>query len=177
MLRHLVGAEDGVELDDAVERLRLPESRLGVEPDLVQRANLGALAGLEVDQRPGQLALGHQVEHGAFAGRGQGPVEHRATGSVARRPEGDDARDHGHERGDGGEPVRPPERTAIELGVAEDAVPVARALVARHQRVEELGHVGHALTSFSFVCRFEWAACKVADTVPREMPSASAIPA
>ena len=68
-------------------------------------------------------------------------------------------------------------RTALELGVAEDAVPVAVAFVGRHQRVEELSHVGHALTSFSFVCRFEWAACKVADTVPREIPRASAMPA
>jgi hypothetical protein len=117
------------------------------------------------------------VEHGALAGRGERAVEHRAAGSVAGRPERDGARDHGHERGDGRQPVGPPERPAVELRVAEDAVPVARPLVGLHQRVEELGHVGHALTSFSFVCKFVWAACKVADTVPREIPSASAIPA
>ena len=140
-------------------------------------AQLGALAGFEIDERAGELSLVDEVEHLALAGRGQRPVEDRAAGPVACGPEGDGARDHRHERGDCGESVGPPERAALELGVAEDAVPVAGALVGRRQGVEELSHVGHALTSFSFVCRFEWAAFKVADTVPREIPRASAIPA
>ena len=92
---------------------------------------------------------------------------------------------------DGGEPGRATARTAAaataaasasrtctrrpHARVAEHRRPVAgRAGVGRDGVLEELSHRS---TSVSCVCMFECAAWSVADTVPRETPSASAIPA
>ena len=82
------------------------------------------------------------------------------------------------------------ERTAIRIGAPVPARLRPDACVAQHVRpvpggagvcghgaVEQLGDVVHRLTSFSCFSRFARAACSVADTVPREMPSASAIAA
>ena len=175
MLGDLGGAQGDVELDDALEALRLAQAGLRVEPDLLLGGDLGPLAGLEVDEGVLEVALVDEVEHRSPGGRRERAVDH--AGPRAGRPEGDDAGSDGDQRDGGRQAQRQPARPPFEPGVAQDAVPVARAVVGRGDPVEHLGNVGHALTSSSFVCRFARAACRVADTVPRAIPRASAIPA
>ena len=175
VLGDLVASQGDVELDDALEALRLAQAGLRIEPDLLLRGDLGPLAGLEVDEGVLEVALVDEVEHRAVAGRRQRAVDHGRAGPG--RPERDEGGRCRHDRNGGRQAQRQPARPPVEPGVAQDAVPVARAVVGRGDPVEHLGNVGHALTSSSFVCRFARAACRVADTVPRAIPRASAIPA
>jgi hypothetical protein len=130
VLGYVSRSQRHVELDDALESLGLAEARLRIEPDLVLGPNLGSLAGLEIDKRPGKLAFVDEMEHLSVAGRGQRPVEHRGAGSP-RRPEGDNACDRRDQSQCGGEAKRratsSPQRVPIDLGIAEDTIPVARA--------------------------------------------------
>jgi hypothetical protein len=130
VLGYVSRSQRHVELDDALESLGLAEARLRIEPDLVLGPNLGSLAGLEIDERPGKLALIDEMEHLSVAGRGQRPFEHRGASSP-RRPEGDNACDRRDQSQCGGEAKRratsSPQRVPIDLGIAEDTIPVARA--------------------------------------------------
>ena len=180
VLRHLVGRQRRVELGDAAERLRLAQAGLRVEPDLVHALELGPLAGRQVDERPRRVGLVDEVEDLPVPGRGQRPLEHGRAGT-SRRPGGHHDRNRGDGRGDGPQPERQarmhPRRLPVDAGVAQHALPVAGARVRRRDRIEQLGHLGHASTSSSFVSRLARAACNVAETVPRATPRASAIAA
>ena len=177
VLGDLAAAEDAVGLHDAVERLGLAQELGRLEPDLVLRADLRPLAGLEIDQRVLQVALVDDVEHRAGAGRRERAVDHGRARS-AGRPERDGGRDERDERRGEGEPdggvsVSPARR----VGVGDDAAPVAGAGVGRGHQVELFCDVGHVLISSKVLSRLARAACKVADTVPTAIPRASAIPA
>ena len=105
VLRDLAAAEDAVGLHDAVEGLLLAQDLGRLEPDLVLRADLGPLAGVQVDQRVLLVALVDDVEHRAGAGRRERAVDHGRARS-AGRPERDGGRDQRDERRDEGEPRR-----------------------------------------------------------------------
>ncbi len=158
-----------VELDDALEALALAQAARGVEPDLAHAADLAPLAGLEVDEDLRQIGLGDDVEHAAAARRGE-----RALGDRRPRSRPGDGDDHGGRRG-GREREPHVGAAAVHARVAQHRPPVARRPGVGRDAVLE--HLSHRSTSVSCVCMFECAACSVADTVPRETPSASAIPA